>query len=435
MSLTKVTYSMIDGQFVNAADFGATGDGTTNDTAALNAAYAAADASKQNLYIPPGNYIFTSQLLWNKNVSVCGQREFTNLRKSGNFDGILITASAAGCTFDSFNVLGQPGNGGSGIVIRGTSYINVQNIFSSSHAVDGIYIDNTLATGTIGTFNAVFLNVNCSSNGRDGIGIDGTGPGTSGDPTNICNVCNFQTVLCNSNGNYGFRQYGNNQAGYHYGFGIDAEGNDVGGVLIEGIANFLSMYVEANTSTGLNLSSTSERNVIVLTHEDTVPFRDSGTNNTIMGGGFAGLRTANIAAPSNPSNVAGRDLVIGAASSLAATSAFKGGDLLLFGGDASGTTSTATGGRVRIQGGTPIGGDLYGAVVMQPSGGGVTVGAETTPPASVLMRFESTTKAVQYVGITTTQRNLLTAVAGMVIFNSSTSKLQVYDGANWVDLH
>lgn len=435
MSLTKVTYSMIDGQFVNAADFGATGNGTSDDTAALNAAYAAADATKLNLYIPPGNYIFTSQLVWDKNVSVFGQREFTNLRKSGNFDGILITASAAGCTFDSFNVLGQSGNGGSGIVIRGTSYINVENIFSAFHAVDGIYIDNTLATGTIGTFFGTFTSINSSSNGRDGIGIDNTGPGTLGDPTNVCNACNFQTVTCNGNGNVGFRQYGNSQAGYHYGLGLDAEGNTGIGVLIEGIANFLSIYVEANTSAGLILGSTSVRNVIVLQHEDIVAFRDLGTNNTIMGGGFAGLRTANISAPSNPSNVAGRDLVISAAPSLAATSAFKGGDLLFFGGDASGTTSNAIGGAVRIQGGTPIGGDPFGPVRMQPSGGGVTVGAETVPPASVLMRFESTTKAVQYVGISTAQRDLLTPVAGMVIFNSSTFKLQVYDGANWIDLH
>jgi hypothetical protein len=426
---------MIDGQFVNAADYGATGDGTTNDTSALNAAYAAAAASKQNLYIPPGNYLFTSQLLWDKNVSVFGQREFTNLKKSGNFNGILITDDAAGCTFDSFNVLGQVGNGGSGIVIRGTSYINVQNILSNSHAVDGIYIDNTLATGTIGTFFATFTNVACSSNGRDGIGIDGTGPGTSGDPTNICNACNFQTVVCNNNTNYGFRQYGNSQAGYHYGLGLDAEGNDVGGVLIEGIANFLSVYVEANTSAGLTLSSTSVRNVIVLSHEDIVGYIDNGTNNTIIGGGIAGIRTANISAPAKPGLIAGRDLIISGANSLSTGAAFKGGDLYLYGGDAAGISSTAQGGKVRLQGGIPYGSDPYGTVLMQPSGGGVTVGAETTPPASVLMRFESTTKAVQYVGITTVQRDLLTPVSGMVVFNSSTSKLQVYNGATWVDLH
>lgn len=425
---------MIEGQFLNAADFGATGDGVTDDTAAINAAYAAASASKQNLYIPPGDYIFTSQLVWDKNVSVFGQREFTNLRKDGNFDGILITDFAAGCTFDSFNVIGKPGNGGSGIVVRGASYINVQNILSTAHAVDGIYIDNTLATGTIGTFRARFINIACPANGRDGIGIDGTGPGTLGDPTNVCNVCTFETVTCNSNGNYGFRQYGNDQAGYHYGGDIDCQGNSVGGMLIEGIANFLSVYTEVNAVVDLFLGSTSVRNVIVLTSE-TIPFRDNGTNNTIIGGGFAGINTSLISSPSNPDNVAGRDLVISGANSQSTSSAFKGGDLFLFGGDAAGITGNATGGLVRIQGGTPIGSGIYGPVWLQPQGGGVTVGASTPPPASVLMRFESTTKAVQYVGISTAQRDALTPLAGMVIFNASTSKLQVYDGSIWVDLH
>jgi hypothetical protein len=38
MALTKVTYSMIDGAVVNVRDFGATGNGTTDDTAAIQAA-------------------------------------------------------------------------------------------------------------------------------------------------------------------------------------------------------------------------------------------------------------------------------------------------------------------------------------------------------------------------------------------------------------
>jgi hypothetical protein len=54
MSLTKVTYSMINGAGVNVLDYGATGDGVTNDSAAINAAAVA--AAGKRLYFPSGTY-------------------------------------------------------------------------------------------------------------------------------------------------------------------------------------------------------------------------------------------------------------------------------------------------------------------------------------------------------------------------------------------
>src|SRR5215469_3699081 len=47
---------------VNAKDFGAKGDGSTDDTSALNTAIAAAVAAKAQLSLPPGNYIITGAL-------------------------------------------------------------------------------------------------------------------------------------------------------------------------------------------------------------------------------------------------------------------------------------------------------------------------------------------------------------------------------------
>ena len=47
----------------------------------------------------------------------------------------------------------------------------------------------------------------------------------------------------------------------------------------------------------------------------------------------------------------------------------------------------------------------------------------------------TTTGAVTLPRMTTTQRNALTAAAGMMIYNTSTNKFQGYDGSAWRDLH
>jgi len=60
MSLTKVTYSMIDGVGVNAKDFGAVGDGVTSDTAAIQALFDAAISSgAKEIFFPSGTYLIS----------------------------------------------------------------------------------------------------------------------------------------------------------------------------------------------------------------------------------------------------------------------------------------------------------------------------------------------------------------------------------------
>lgn len=53
MTLTKVSYSMIEGAPVNVMDFGAVGDGVVNDSAAIQAAI----ATGKSLYFPAGTYL------------------------------------------------------------------------------------------------------------------------------------------------------------------------------------------------------------------------------------------------------------------------------------------------------------------------------------------------------------------------------------------
>lgn len=67
--------------------------------------------------------------------------------------------------------------------------------------------------------------------------------------------------------------------------------------------------------------------------------------------------------------------------------------------------------------------------------GGTAGSDDTVTNASVGLEMKSTNKAFVPSRMNTTQRDALTAIEGMIIFNTSTSKLQVYASGSWVDLH
>ena len=123
MSLTKVSYSMIEGAPINPLDFGAVGNGVADDTAALNAALTSASSLRRPLAINGGTYKTTGPLNVSSNTTIVGAASAA----------ILYTNQTCGFKLDTVSDVSI-----SGLIIDGqanTSYVvNTGNPF-------GIYIN------------------------------------------------------------------------------------------------------------------------------------------------------------------------------------------------------------------------------------------------------------------------------------------------------
>ncbi|NBW16333.1 MAG: hypothetical protein EBR82_50965 [Caulobacteraceae bacterium] len=90
MALTKASYSMIKGAVVNVQDFGATGDGSTNDTVAIQAAIDSLAATGGTVFFPTGTYRIARNIgvndrwgvkVTNNNISLVGTGNGTKIRR------------------------------------------------------------------------------------------------------------------------------------------------------------------------------------------------------------------------------------------------------------------------------------------------------------------------------------------------------------------
>lgn len=64
------------------------------------------------------------------------------------------------------------------------------------------------------------------------------------------------------------------------------------------------------------------------------------------------------------------------------------------------------------------------------SGGGISISSDSVVDAVLISKG-----LLRLTPMSTGDRNTITAQQGMIIFNSTDTKLQVYDGTNWINLH
>jgi len=168
MALTKVTFSMIDANIVNVKDFGAVGNGSTDDTAAINLALGQCSGM---LLFPPGNYYINGSLtIVNNNTHLIGNglatltqhANNTNLIKGNNLTNITIeglTLIGVGVA-DTASTLNANGDGplaqALGIQISNSTNIKIRNNSASffkncairTRYSSDVWIQNNTVVGT-----------------------------------------------------------------------------------------------------------------------------------------------------------------------------------------------------------------------------------------------------------------------------------------------
>ena len=203
MALTKVSYSMITGAVANVMDFGATGDGTTNDTVAIQAAIDSLATSGGTVFFPTGTYRIARNTgtndRWgvkvvNNNITLAGAGNGSKLRRfntdistyalaypivfvgTPDSDVAAATENVVVCDLQFIGENTQHSTGGSvihdfrnAIEVKNTKNLVVQNNLFTSIDSAVIYYQKPVEINYVTTttynktknYNAKFINNSC----------------------------------------------------------------------------------------------------------------------------------------------------------------------------------------------------------------------------------------------------------------------------------
>ena len=214
---------------------------------------------------------------------------------------------------------------------------------------------------------------------------------------------------------------------------VDAESITIDNITIDADDIILStgpMTVQA--AGGMTLASI-DQSVVIETNAK-VLIKKNGTTEIDIEPGvieFSNNQPSSVAIEATAHNVGGADLDLSAGSTTAGTTAdIAGGDLTLNAGQGKGS---GVGGKIFLKN-APAGatGTALNALssTMTLTEGRVGIGTET-PNAGALLELASITQAFILPRMNTTQRDAIAGENGMLIYNTSTDKLNAFCNGSW----
>lgn len=260
MALTKVSFSMIQGDVINVLDYGAKGDsnGTpgngTDDTAAIQAAVTAAGDAGKIVFLPVGTYRITAPIDFTGDTNKFGfhgesnlqttiYADFTSVTKRAALSLNNTTGTRAYVSFKNFRLQGKSDANTSGIYCNFTgSFSQIEDVFVSGF-YNGFVIANDYYMKVINCFATSNLN-----NGLQlGYEIDGTTLG----------VCNANAVfggIYTSNSVNGIYVIGCRALGM---YNVIAEANTFTNIFLQTVfgADLSSVYMEYANSIAANYNA------------------------------------------------------------------------------------------------------------------------------------------------------------------------------------